>query len=82
MRTNKRAQQRAYDRMNIPGRRLLQTNTQRGVRWDVVPGGPQVSDEDARAIIARPDVVPFQDGLFPGISQQYTVASTQPEKKK
>jgi hypothetical protein len=45
---------------------LLHTNT--GPEWHLVPGG-RVRSDDAEKIIARPDVVPHDNGLFPGVER-------------
>jgi hypothetical protein len=41
-----------------------------GLSWCVLPGG-RVSNEIARRIIVRGDVVSAEDGLLPGHSQTY-----------
>jgi hypothetical protein len=51
-------------------RRLMQLHTGGRVEWFIVPGG-QVSAATAANILARPDVQPFDDGLFPGVPQTY-----------
>jgi hypothetical protein len=48
----------------------MQMHTNTGPEWYVVPGG-RVRSDDAAKIIARPDVVPYDNGLFPGIEQSY-----------
>jgi hypothetical protein len=45
-------------------------------RWYVVPtargqGGGQIADNVAQRILKRPDVQPFDSGLFPGHEQTY-----------
>ena len=55
-------------RMHKPDTMRLQTST--GPEWFVVPGG-RVRSDDALKIIARPDVVPHDNGLFPGIEQSW-----------
>jgi hypothetical protein len=41
-----------------------------GKTYYVVPGG-YVEPSDAEKIIARPDVHPYDDGLFPGCTQSW-----------
>jgi hypothetical protein len=45
-------------------------HTATGTEYFVVPGG-HVRSDDAAKIIARPDVVPHDNGLFPGIEQSW-----------
>jgi hypothetical protein len=45
-----------------------------GLRWYVVPGG-EITENVASALLARPDVQPANDGLFPGISQTFRLRS-------
>jgi hypothetical protein len=56
--------------MHKPYTYLMQMHTSAGPEWFVVPGG-RVRSDDAAKIIARPDVVPHDNGLFPGIEQSW-----------
>jgi MOSC domain-containing protein YiiM len=56
--------------LRTPDHRLMLMHTRTGTAYYVVPGG-RVSKEDALKIIQRPDVQPFDDGLFPGCSQTW-----------
>jgi hypothetical protein len=40
----------------------------------VVPGG-KISRQNAQAILGRPDVFPFDDGLFPGHPQSWKMGA-------
>jgi len=42
--------------------------TPEGASYFIVPGG-RLSDSDAKKILARIDLIAFEDGLFPGNSQ-------------
>jgi len=59
----------AADLMRAGGT-LQQMHSKTGLRWYIVPGG-EVSEKVAKALLARPDVQPANDGLFPGISQTF-----------
>jgi len=67
---------RAVDLMRS-GAPLVQMHTREGLRWYVVPGG-QVPPRIAKELLARPDVQPSQDGLFPGISQTFRLRRAPP----
>ena len=56
--------------MHRPGTYLMLMHTNEGAAYFVVPGG-RVRCDDAAKIIARPDVVPWDNGLFPGIHQSW-----------
>jgi hypothetical protein len=56
--------------MHKPGTYIMQMHTNTGPEWFVVPGG-RVRSDDAKKIIARPDVAPHDNGLFPGIEQSW-----------
>jgi hypothetical protein len=60
----------AVDLMRDGRRHLVQMHTVGGKKWFLVPGG-EVKGEIAQALLARPDIQPSNDGLFPGISQTY-----------
>lgn len=55
------------------GSRLMQMNKSGdAVAWYLVPGG-EVSVEIAEALKKMPNVLPNEDGLFPGISQTWKI---------
>lgn len=56
--------------MHKPGTFLMLMHTPEGRAYFVVPGG-RVRSDDAAKIIARPDIVPHDNGLFPGIHQSW-----------
>jgi len=56
------------------GRLLMKLHTVHGRRWFVVPGG-QVAESVAKRILQRPDVQPFDSGLFPGCDQTFKLRS-------
>jgi len=60
----------AVDLMRDGRRHLVQMHTRHGIKWFLVPGG-EVRDELAQALLARADIQPSNDGLFPGISQTF-----------
>jgi len=47
------------------GKLLLRMHTVNGMRWFIVPGG-QVAESVVKRLLARPDVQPYDSGLFPG----------------
>jgi hypothetical protein len=49
---------------------LTQMHSKAGLRWYIVPGG-EITERIADGLLARPDVQPANDGLFPGISQTF-----------
>jgi hypothetical protein len=52
------------------GKLLMRMHTVNGMRWFVVPGG-QVAESVVKRILARPDVQPHDNGLFPGCEQTF-----------
>jgi hypothetical protein len=52
------------------GKLLMRMHTINGMRWFIVPGG-KLSDSVAKRILARPDVQPHDNGLFPGCEQTF-----------
>jgi hypothetical protein len=52
------------------GKLLMRMHTVKGMRWFVVPGGP-VTESTVKRILARPDVQPHDNGLFPGCEQTF-----------
>ena len=55
------------------GRLLTRMHTVNGLRWFVVPGG-KVTDKVAEHILARPDVQPYDSGLFGGCEQTFRLS--------
>jgi len=49
---------------------LTQMHGKNGLCWYIVPGG-EITERTANQLLARPDVQPANDGLFPGISQTF-----------
>ena len=67
---------KALDKMR-GGSRLLVMCTNKspeGKAFYVVPGG-YIEPDDAQKIIARRDVAPYDDGLFPGIPQSWKMGA-------
>jgi hypothetical protein len=52
------------------GSTLQQMHSKNGLRWYLVPGG-EIAERIANGLLARPDVQPSNDGLFPGVSQTF-----------
>jgi hypothetical protein len=63
--------------MHKHGTYLMRMYTTSGPEFFVVPGG-RVRGDDAAKIIARPDVVPHDNGLFPGIEQSWRIVGRRP----
>ena len=64
---------KALELMRVDGHRLMSmhtTDSPNGKAFYVVPGG-YVEPDTAQKIIARPDVIPQDDGLFPGHPQTW-----------
>jgi hypothetical protein len=57
------------------GRPLMRMHTVHGMQWFVVPGG-QINNSTAEKILARPDVQPGREGLFPQCEQTFRLRST------
>jgi hypothetical protein len=55
------------------GKLLMRMHTVNGARWFVVPGG-KITDSVAKRILARPDVQPHDNGLFPGCEQTFRLS--------
>jgi hypothetical protein len=60
----------ALELMRENGTLLVRMHTVNGMRFFIVPGG-QIADNVARRILARPDVQPYDSGLFPNCEQTY-----------
>jgi hypothetical protein len=60
----------ALELLREDGKLLMRMHTINGARWFVVPGG-QIADSVAERILKRPDVQPYDSGLFPGCHQTY-----------
>jgi len=58
--------------MHVRGTYLMKLHTINGPEFYVVPGG-RVRSDDAEKIIARPDVQPHSNGLFPGVEQSWKI---------
>jgi hypothetical protein len=57
--------------MRDDGRHIaLMHNVRRGREWYLIPGG-KLKDDVVQALLAREDIQPSRDGLFPGISQTF-----------
>src|SRR6266436_2236896 len=52
------------------GRPMLKMHTRQGLQWFVAPGG-QITNTVASRILARSDVQPSADGLFPNCDQTF-----------
>jgi hypothetical protein len=68
---------RATELMRQEGHRLMLMHTNQssnGVAYYVVPGG-YIEPDDAKKIIERPDVQPYDDGLFPGCTQSWKMGT-------
>ena len=52
------------------GRCVAQMHSRSGLRWFLVPGG-EIRADVAEKVIARKDIQPSNDGLFPGISHTF-----------
>ena len=60
--------------LHVPGSSLKKMFVTGGHReYFVVPNGGMVAEGDALAIIARPEIGTFEDGLFPGNPQSWSV---------
>ena len=60
--------------MRQGGRLVLMHTVGHGQEYYMVPGG-HVARKDACAILNRPDVQPFDDGLFPGHAQSWKMGA-------
>lgn len=49
---------------------MCMTKPDGSLGWYLVPGR-EITHEVAQKLIARPDVMPNKDALFPGMSQTY-----------
>ena len=52
------------------GRSMLKMHTVHGMQWFIAPGG-QITETVAQRILARTDVQPQRDGLFPNCDQTF-----------
>jgi hypothetical protein len=57
--------QRATDLMHHADARLVKMHVKDGMAWFILPHGGAVKDDDAKKIIARPDICAMEDSLFP-----------------
>lgn len=61
---------KAVDMLHKPGTRMMIMHTGDGDHFYIVPGG-RVDQAAAHKIIQRPDIIEFDDGLFPGNPQSW-----------
>lgn len=69
---------KATELLRRPGYRLMQmknNNAKHGHDFYIVPGGA-ISEENARKILEHPYCRKFDDGLFPGNPQSWTLCIT------
>jgi hypothetical protein len=62
----------AVELLHRTGTRLMLMHGRDGNEFYIVPGG-RLDARDALKILERPDVRSFDDGLFPGHSQQWRI---------
>jgi hypothetical protein len=63
---------KARDMLLRKGTRLVKMHGKDGPEWYVVPGGP-VHHGAVSKLLKEPDMVAFDDGLFPGNSQTFRI---------
>jgi hypothetical protein len=63
---------KALNLLHHRGSRLIKMHTHDGPEFFVVPGG-RVHDGAVPKLLQQPDMVPFDDGLFPGNSQTWHI---------
>ena len=63
----------AVELLHRTGTRLMLMHGRDGNEFYIVPGG-RLDARDALKILERPDVRSFDDGLFPGHSQQWRIS--------
>jgi hypothetical protein len=63
----------AVDLLQRPDTRLMVMHGRDGDEFYIVPGG-RLDARDALKILERPDVRSFDDGLFPGHTQQWRIS--------
>lgn len=61
---------KALDLLHRSGARLMLMKANDGDHFYIVPGG-RVDRSDAQEILNRPDVITFDDGLFPNSPQSW-----------
>jgi MOSC domain-containing protein YiiM len=64
---------KAVDLLHRPGTRMMIMHAGDGDHFYVVPGG-RVNRDDAHEILKRPDIIEFDDGLFPGNPQSWKIS--------
>ena len=70
--TSKFTERDAIQFLRWPGRYLVRMfNIRRGTDWYIAPDVGKISDKLAEALIARADIQPSRDGLWPGRDQTY-----------
>jgi hypothetical protein len=58
--------------LHVPGSSLTKMYVSgKGRKYFALPKGGMVAEKDALAIIGHPEIVVFEDGLFPGIPQSW-----------
>jgi hypothetical protein len=73
MKTKTLAENDALELMR-EGRAMFKMHTVQGMQWFIAPGG-QITETVAQRILARPDVQPQRDGLFPYCDQTFKLRS-------
>jgi len=64
---------KAVEMLHRVGARMMIMHASDGDHFYVVPGG-RVNRDDAQKILKRPDIIEFDDGLFPGNPQSWKIA--------
>lgn len=62
--------QKAVDLLHRTDTRMMIMRASDGDQFYIVPGG-RVAKDDAQKILKRPDIIEFDDGLFPGNPQSW-----------
>jgi hypothetical protein len=62
---------KAVTLMHHKDTRMVKMHTQSGMQWYVLPRGGRIKPEDAKKILARPDIRGMEGSLFPGLSQTW-----------
>lgn len=61
---------KAVDLLHRTGARMMLMHASDGDHFYIIPGG-RVDRADAQKILSRPDVIKFDDGLFPNNPQSW-----------
>lgn len=67
---------KAVDLLHRTGTRMMVMRANDGDHFYIVPGG-RVDPRAAQKILLRPDIIEFDDGLFPGNPQSWKMAPHQ-----